>query len=134
DRTSNPVVAHHAPVRHPHSGAGVAVNADSSPGTDATRLASSPGADATGLASTLVACLTPPGRGAIASLGIRGPSAWEIVRELFCSSTASMKLPENPDLSRIWLGRMGENSTIADQVVVTVQQTTRVPWVEIHCH
>jgi tRNA modification GTPase len=110
------------------------VNADSSPGADDGRLASSPGADATGLASTLVACLTPPGRGAIATLGIRGPRAWAIVRELFHSSSPSKNLPEKPDFSRIWLGRIGENSTIADQVVVTVQQTAPVPWVEIHCH
>jgi tRNA modification GTPase len=121
------------------------VNADSSPGADAIRLAY--GADAgsapilaAGFAGkmpalpTLVACLTPAGRGAIAALGIRGPRAWSIVREIFRPSSTSKKLPENSETSRIWLGRIGENSTGADQVVVTVQQTTPVPWVEIHCH
>src|SRR5439155_5439127 len=105
------------------------MNADSSPGANATRLASS--------ATTLAACLTPPGRAAIATLGIRGARAWEIVRELFhISSASSKKLPENPDTSRIWLGRIGENDsgTVADQAVVTLQQTTPVPWVEVHCH
>jgi tRNA modification GTPase len=45
-------------------------------------------------------------------------------------------LPENPDLDRIWLGRIGEkdSANVADQVVVTVQQTTPVSSVEIHCH
>jgi tRNA modification GTPase len=98
-------------------------------------MASSPGANATGLgATTLVACLTPPGRAAIATLGIRGPRAWEIIRELFRTSTKSKKLPEKPDSNHIWLGRISENSTVADQVVVTVQRTTPVPCVEVHCH
>jgi tRNA modification GTPase len=114
------------------------VKPNSSPGANATRLASSPGADATGLASpTLAACLTPPGRSAIATLGIRGPRAWEIVRELFRTSAASpQELPAIPDLSRIWLGRIGEkdSANVADQVVVTVQQTTPIPCVEIHSH
>jgi tRNA modification GTPase len=81
--------------------------------------------------------MTPPGRGAIATLGIRGPHAWEIIRKVFHTSADSVKkLPENPELSRIWLGRIGEkdSTNVADQVVVTTQQTSPVPWVEIHCH
>lgn len=97
-----------------------------------------PGADATGLASqTLAACLTPPGRGAIAALAIRGARAWEAVRELFRThSTNSKKLPTNPELGRIWLGRIGEkdSATAADEVVVTAVQIDPVPWVEVHCH
>lgn len=106
-----------------------------SPGADATGLASPRGADATPLAETLAACLPPPGRAAIATLGIQGPRAWEIVRELFHpSSTSSKNLPEIPNRSEVWLGRIGEQDTVADQVVVTVPQTQPVPWVEVHCH
>ena len=113
---------------------------NSSPGADATELASPRGADATPLASslggastrlaeTLVACLTPPGRAAIATLAIRGPRAWEIVRELFHpSSTSSKKLPENPN------SRIGEKDTFADQVVLTVSRTEPFPCLEVHCH
>jgi tRNA modification GTPase len=114
------------------------VNPVSSPGADATRLAS--GNDAAELESpsaTLVACLTPPGRGAIAVLAIRGARAWEAVRELFrIHSTNSKKLPTNPEMGRIYLGRMGEKDspTTADEVVVTVVQADPVPWVEVHCH
>src|SRR5436190_15792021 len=103
------------------------MNADSSPGANATRLASS--------ATTLAACLTPPGRAAIATLGIGGPRAWEIVRELFHpSSISSRKLPENPHRSDVWLGRIGEKDTFADQVVVTVSQTEPFLCLEVHCH
>ena len=35
------------------------------------------------MTETVVACLTPPGTGAIATLALRGPSAWAIVRRLF---------------------------------------------------
>jgi tRNA modification GTPase len=94
---------------------------------------SPPGANATGLAATLAACLTPPGCAAIATLCIRGPRAWEIVRELFRTSDIQ-KLPENPDATSVWLGRIGEKDTVADQVVVTVPQIKPVPWVELHCH
>ena len=118
---------------------------NSSPGADATRLASgddvtafASGGDTTGSASaTLVACLTPPGRGAIAALAIRGPRAWEAVRELFRThSKSSRKLPANPELDRIWLGRIGEKDSAAsaDEVVVTAVQIDPVPWVEVHCH
>jgi tRNA modification GTPase len=114
------------------------VNPVSSPGADATRLASgSDAAELESLSATFVACLTPPGRGAIAVLAIRGPRAWEAVRELFRThSTNSKKLPANPELSRIWLGRIGEkdSATAADEVVVTAVQTDPVPWVEVHCH
>jgi len=117
----------------------------STPGADATELASGAhstafvsGDDGTRLASaTPVACLTPPGRGAIAVLAIRGARAWEAVRELFRThSTNSKKLPTNPELGRIWLGRIGEkdSATAADEVVVTAVQTDPVPWVEVHCH
>jgi len=96
---------------------------------------SSPGADGTGLDSTLAACLTPPGRAAIATLGVLGSRAWEIVREIFHTSSApEKKLPDNPDPCGIWLGRIGEKDTVADQVVVTVPQTGPIPWVEVHCH
>ena len=103
------------------------------PGANATRLAT--GAEENGLNSTLVACLTPPGRGAIAVLAVRGKRAWEVVRDLF-RTHSSKKLPEHAELGRIWLGRMGETNSPAstDQVVVTAMQLDPVPWVEVHCH
>jgi tRNA modification GTPase len=87
----------------------------------------------TSQAPTLAACLTPPGRGAIATLAVRGPRAWEFVRELFRPLTPSRPpLPERPELGRIWLGRLGDE--LADEVVLTLTRSRPVPWVEIHCH
>jgi tRNA modification GTPase len=79
---------------------------------------------------TIVACLTPPGAGAIATLGIRGPRAWAIARELFRSFSASF--PELPRKGDFWLGRLGDEA--ADEVVLAVKRVTPVPWLEIHCH
>ncbi len=78
---------------------------------------------------TYLACLTPAGRGAIATLAIRGPRSWEIVRPLF-----HRPLPAQPERGRFWLGWLGENRAAADQVVLAVQGSEPEPWVEIHCH
>lgn len=77
-----------------------------------------------------ISCLTPPGRGAIATLAVRGPEAWRILRELF---TSTNPLPEEPLPGRLWLGRLGPTGA-ADSVVVSVDQTEPIPWVELHCH
>jgi tRNA modification GTPase len=84
-----------------------------------------------------MACLTPPGAGAIATLALRGPRAWHAVRELFSpASPKGESLPENPDLGRFWFGRLGERSggAPADEVVVALKQSIPVPSVELHCH
>jgi tRNA modification GTPase len=81
--------------------------------------------------ATLVACLTPPGQSALATLALRGPRAWDVVRPLFRGGAGSA-LPERPEPGRFWLGRLGEE--MADQVVLAVRQAAPVPWVEVHCH
>jgi tRNA modification GTPase len=78
--------------------------------------------------ATYAACLTPPGTAAIATLALRGPRAWDVVRRLF-----RPPLPAGPEPGRIWLGHLGEG--LSDQVVLTVKQVSAAgPWVEIHCH
>jgi tRNA modification GTPase len=80
---------------------------------------------------TVVACLTPPGRGAIATLGLHGPLAWGAVRQLF-RTRGNGELPEVAQPDRLWLGRLGED--IADEVVLAVKQAAPVPWLEADCH
>lgn len=90
---------------------------------------------------TLIACLTPPGRGAIATLGVRGPMAWTITRELFRRTAAPAKghqatapLPEEPTPGRYGLGWLGEPTrAFADEVVLLVKELNP-PWLELHCH
>jgi tRNA modification GTPase len=84
---------------------------------------------------THVACLTPPGTGAIATLGLRGPRAWDVVRRLFRPRSSGPALPAEPEPGRVWLGRLGDG--LSDQVVVTVPLPLAAaggPWVEVHCH
>ncbi|MBV9122819.1 MAG: 50S ribosome-binding GTPase [Planctomycetes bacterium] len=86
---------------------------------------------------TLVACLTPPGTGAIATLGLRGPQAWNVVRELLHPrSPAHAPLPEIAQPGQFWLGRLGEGraTALADEVVAAVKRMTPVPWIDLHCH
>jgi tRNA modification GTPase len=85
--------------------------------------------------STYVACLTPPGTAAVATLALRGPRAWDVVRQLFRPLAPSgQALPAEPQPGRVWLGRLGEG--LSDQVVVTVKRPVAAapPWVEVHCH
>jgi tRNA modification GTPase len=82
---------------------------------------------------TLAACLTPPGTGAIATIGVRGPSAWDIVRGLFRRSSQGGKpLPDDPEPGRVWCGRLGAD--VADEVVLAVKANRPLPRVEVHCH
>ncbi len=88
---------------------------------------------------TLCACLTPPGRAAIATLGLRGPAAWSIARALFqrrllASQKTPASLPELPRPGDFWLGWFGSKSEGADEVVLLVKEFTPVPWLELHCH
>jgi tRNA modification GTPase len=80
---------------------------------------------------TLVACLTPPGRGALATLGLAGPRAWEAVRPLFRTRSGG-ELPAAPEAGRFWLGRLGED--VADEVVLAVKSAGPSPLLEIHGH
>lgn len=84
-------------------------------------------------AENLVACLTPPGRGAIATLALWGPRAWQVVRELFLPHpTSQRQLPAGAEVGRVWLGRLG--AELSDDVVVAVKAVEPVPSVEVHCH
>ena len=81
--------------------------------------------------ATFVACLTPPGRAAIATLGVLGPQAWSAVRALF-RTRAGTELPETVTAGRVWLGRAG--GEVGDEVVLALKRTEPTPWLEIHCH
>jgi tRNA modification GTPase len=74
---------------------------------------------------TSIACLTPPGAGAIATLAVRGPQAWSVTRSLFQRS-----LPEHPRPGTFHLGRFGEEANACDEVVLTVKPDG----LELHCH
>lgn len=80
---------------------------------------------------TWIACLTPPGQSALATLGLYGPRAWEALRKLFRRRTGEV-LAEEPVGGRFWLGRIG--GEMSDEVVVAVKQTERLPWLEVHGH
>lgn len=85
------------------------------------------------MTETVVACLTPDRTGAIATLALRGPAAWPIVRGRFRPhSRGGSQLPEIPEAGRSWLGRLGED--VADQVVLGVRAVAPLTWVEVHCH
>jgi tRNA modification GTPase len=82
---------------------------------------------------TYVACLTPAGRGAIASLALVGPDAWRVARALWKPLPGSgARLPEEPTIGPIWLGRMGDEAQ--DEVVLAVKSLQPIPCLEIHCH
>lgn len=76
---------------------------------------------------TRVAVLTPAGVGAIATVQVAGPRAWEIARQLF-RPAGNRPLPTSPELHRFWYGTLG------DQVVLAVKQTEPEPAIEVHCH
>jgi tRNA modification GTPase len=88
---------------------------------------------------TLMSCLTPPGKGAIAVIGVRGLAAWPTTRALFRRFTSHTKgtattapLPENPTPGRFCLGQIGTGSR--DEAVLFVRQATPAVALEIHCH
>jgi tRNA modification GTPase len=96
------------------------------------------------MSATWIACLTPPGQAAIATLGLSGPLAWPAVRDLF-RTRSGKPLPDSPPPGRFWLGRLGTD--VADEVVLAVGQASslleeeasrmlalRGPTLEIHCH
>lgn len=80
---------------------------------------------------TRVAVLTPPGTGAIATIAVAGPKAWEVVRTQFRPANGK-PLPGTPAPLRFWFGTLGEGA--GDEVVVALTALEPVPWVEVHCH
>ncbi len=85
---------------------------------------------------TVITCLTPAGTGAIATLGLHGPQAWELTRALFAPGLGQggkrRSLPDSVEPGQTWLGRLGAEMT--DQVVLALKTLTPVPLLEIHCH
>lgn len=80
---------------------------------------------------TWIACLTPPGQAALATLGLKGPRAWEALRTVF-RPRAGGELPSAPVAGRFWLGQLGDE--ISDEVVVAVKRAEPMPWLEVHGH
>jgi tRNA modification GTPase len=76
---------------------------------------------------TRAACLTPPGVGAIAVIGVRGPQALAVVEPFF---QPRRQLAVEP--GAVTLGRFGADA--ADEVVLVVQQIEPIPYLELHCH
>lgn len=76
---------------------------------------------------TRVAVLTSPGTGAIATVAVSGPQAWEVARQLF--HPVGRSLPELPEQHRFWFGTLGEGA--GDEVVLAV---TGSETIEVHCH
>ena len=82
---------------------------------------------------TYLARLTPAGTAAIATLAVRGPRAWEVVRTVF-HPVAGRLLPTEPEAGRFWVGRLGAEGDGADEVVVAVRRGGSSPWLEVHSH
>lgn len=91
---------------------------------------------------TYLACLTPQGTGAIATLALHGPAAWDLLEELFRPAGKKAegdhfleKVRNNPEPGQFWLGQLGDsNQSGMDQVVLALKSVSPVPWFEIHCH
>jgi tRNA modification GTPase len=82
---------------------------------------------------THVACLTPPGNAALATLAMRGPDAWMMAKTYFKPRSATMtSLPDQADPGSLWLGKFGQE--LGDEVILTLKQMNPMPWIEIHCH
>lgn len=79
----------------------------------------------------LLALLTPPGKAAIATLGLLGAGGWDMVRRLFTPARGA-SLPADAPPGRHWFGRLGRDP--GDEVIVVLQRTEPVPLVEIHAH
>jgi tRNA modification GTPase len=75
---------------------------------------------------TIVACLTPPGKAAIATIAVRGSNAWALARTLF--QPLKGDLPDVPSVGRFWFGRFGAEHR--DDVVLAAKENG----IEIHCH
>jgi tRNA modification GTPase len=80
--------------------------------------------------ATRIACLTPAGKAAIATLAVRGPLAWSATRALFRPRHGS--LPDTPAMDCFWIGRLG--NPVGDDVVLAVKRIEPDVWLEIHGH
>lgn len=78
--------------------------------------------------ATIVARLSPPGKSAIACLGVAGPRAWTAVRATFVRPNRT-PLPETPAPRSIFVGSLG-----GDHVVLFVRHVEPTCRLEIDCH
>jgi len=78
---------------------------------------------------TLFAVLTPPGRGAVATVGVRGPRAVEIVARRFAPA-AGKPLTKYP-VGRVLFGRFRGSGGADEELVVGLVSRNEV---EVHCH
>jgi tRNA modification GTPase len=79
---------------------------------------------------TRVAVLTPLGTGAIATVEVTGPRAWEFTRSLF--RPVGKSLPDSPELHRFWFGSLGAG--VGDEVILAIANIEPEIRIEIHCH
>lgn len=82
---------------------------------------------------TVVAQLTPPGKAAVAVVGIAGPHAWEMVRSQF-RRPDDRELPEVAEAGATFFGRFGGGAGASDEVILFVRSTAPEPVLEISCH
>ena len=82
------------------------------------------------MSDTAVSVLTPPGTGAIATVAVSGPHAWDAARHLF-RPAGKPPLPDSPPLHRFWYGTLGDGG---DEVILAVMRVEPEPCVEVHCH
>jgi tRNA modification GTPase len=86
-----------------------------------------------GQQETVAACLTPAGRGAIATLAVHGPEAWNVCRAVFASRSGSLPAdPREVKAGQFWLGKAGQE--LKDDAILTLRRFEPVPWIELHCH
>lgn len=85
----------------------------------------------TALDRTVLARLTPPGTGAIATVAICGAAAWNIISELF-QPAGTAALPAEPMPGLLRFGRLG--AAAGDEVVLAVRRGSPGNWLEVHTH
>jgi tRNA modification GTPase len=89
--------------------------------------------------ATYLARLTPAGTAALATLAVRGPRAWEVVRALFRPAggralPAHLAPGDSPGANHFWVGRLGAEGVGSDEVVLAVRRGGPSPWLEVHSH
>ncbi len=78
---------------------------------------------------TLIAVLTPSGRGAVATVGVRGPRAVETVAR--CFTPAAGKPLADFAIGRVLFGRFRLQGAATEELVVGLAAADEV---EVHCH
>jgi tRNA modification GTPase len=78
---------------------------------------------------TIMACLTPPGPGAIATIGLRGRNALTLIAPLLCPAAPPGELASEQLLLGVF-----SDGVMSDRIVVTVDRAGPFEIVELHCH